>query len=363
MRCNRPSWYSRRRLPRMSAGLGDLMNNFVNVSAITQLTEEVTARALAATTMKKKRNNVGCYDDGDGVLQMVFLANEDIPLVQGMWDPKNPLDFKLEYCQQQVAAAMSIPRPTRMISAKGCCNERHLLKAIISSLIPVRLDRLSLSPLNKVLVLGLGVGAIPRTLHAIYPSLAADVVEIDNDVIDTCRSFFKLRDVQPGESGVSVHHGDATEFVKRETSKAIYDIVYMDAYNEKGIPSSLLTHSFYEDMISCLKPGGLLSINLIEDVDDADVVLDRAQEMLVDPLIIRAQSTSNQAIFGVPRAKKHDSDKDTSNSRLFDLLNEMKTRAGGVDARLILPYSIAPQVLLAERLADVRARNFAWDDV
>jgi len=259
---------------------------------------------------------VGCYDDGEGYLQMVFLDDDEIPLVQGMMNRNNPLDFKLEYTRQQVTAALSVdPMPSR------------------------------------VLVLGLGVGAIPRTLRALYPELTVDVVEIEMKVIKAAVSYFKLRD---DPERFRLYNADAVEFVKRNESKGAYDVVFMDAYNAQGIPEVLRTREFYDDMLSCVRPNGLLSINLINDTQGADTVLDYAQDYLVDPLLIRTQESENMAIFGV---KKDSLTETISTSRI---LERMKERAVAVDRRMMLPYALGPQVSRTERLDAVRERNFDW---
>jgi len=304
-----------------------LLQQFMN------FTGNLANKTILPSLPLPKKSNIACYDDGNGVLQMVFVADD--PLVQGCWDPRNPLDFKLEYCQQQVAVSTGItPSPQR------------------------------------ALVLGLGVGAIPRTLREIYPSLRTDVVEIDKEVIDCCRLFFKLGD--DGEA-LSVHHEDATQFVKRDECKETYDLVYMDAYNAQGIPDALLTREFYSDMIACVKPGGILSINLIDDVDDAETVLNYAQEYLDDPLIIRAPSTSNQAIFGRPKCHSTDAHQREGSEKIprksaetqlysknWEMWQRMKSVATSIDARLLLPYPLSRQVDSIEPLAPVRARNFTW---
>mmetsp|Transcript_4623 Transcript_4623/g.7043 ORF Transcript_4623/g.7043 Transcript_4623/m.7043 type:complete len:371 (-) Transcript_4623:203-1315(-) len=272
-------------------------------------------------SLGKGKLEVGCYHGDDGCRMMVFNLDNEAPLVQGMWDIEaHPLDFRLEYARQQVAVAMSInPRPQR------------------------------------ILVLGLGVGAIPRTLRALYPQMIADVVEIEMDVIKSCISFFNLRD---DPDMFNVFHQDAREFVKRTSAKGKYDIVYMDAYNAHGIPKVLRTRQFYEDMLSCLNPSGVLSINLIDDTQGAETVLDYAIEYLDSPLIIRSpDTTANQAIFGRKKDSTKRKSNSTSHSKVTDMKYFMGVQASLIDSKLVLPYSVVPEILKAESLSDVRKRG------
>ncbi|GAB5363923.1 hypothetical protein AAMO2058_000925100 [Amorphochlora amoebiformis] len=232
-------------------------------------------------SLGKGKLEVGCYHGDDGCRMMVFNLDNEAPLVQGMWDIEaHPLDFRLEYARQQVAVAMSInPRPQR------------------------------------ILVLGLGVGAIPRTLRALYPQMIADVVEIEMDVIKSCISFFNLRD---DPDMFNVFHQDAREFVKRTSAKGKYDIVYMDAYNAHGIPKVLRTRQFYEDMLA---------------------IFGRKKDS--------TKRKSNRTTYTIS----------TSHSKVTDMKYFMGVQASLIDSKLVLPYSVVPEILKAESLSDVRKRG------
>ena len=110
----------------------------------------------------------------------------------------------------------------------------------------------------SVLQVGLGAASITRFVHRNYPQARLTVVEIDPRVIATAREFFKL----PEESErLRIVVGDGHELLA--VSKARFDLIVVDGFDEKGRTGSLDTVAFYEAARAHLTRRGMMSVNLL----------------------------------------------------------------------------------------------------
>ncbi|WP_366655791.1 fused MFS/spermidine synthase [Fodinicurvata sp. EGI_FJ10296] len=109
-----------------------------------------------------------------------------------------------------------------------------------------------------VLVLGLGIGSVPMMLTGEgYP---VDAVEISPTVVDIATDYFGF---DPGR--VPVHEVDARIFARHcpGDDGQRYDAILVDLFAGDGIPDHLVTREFFEDLRSCLTPGGTVAFNTI----------------------------------------------------------------------------------------------------
>jgi spermidine synthase len=114
---------------------------------------------------------------------------------------------------------------------------------------------------EKVLVLGLGGGVIPRELHYYFPSIEIDVVEIDPEIQLVATQFFGFRD----DDKLKVYIDDGRMFIKKQlrldpVSK--YDLVILDAFNSDYIPFHLMTKEFLEEVKGILAEDGVVIANV-----------------------------------------------------------------------------------------------------
>ena len=111
---------------------------------------------------------------------------------------------------------------------------------------------------TSVLQVGLGAASITRFLHRNYPQARLTVVEIDPRVIATAREFFKL----PEESErLRIVVADGHEFLSG--TRARFDLIVVDGFDEKGRTGSLDTVAFYESARAHLTRRGMMSVNLL----------------------------------------------------------------------------------------------------
>ncbi|MEO7188975.1 MAG: fused MFS/spermidine synthase [Sphingomicrobium sp.] len=111
---------------------------------------------------------------------------------------------------------------------------------------------------QRVLVIGLGVGVIPRTVQELYPDAQMDVVEIDPAVVKIARNYF---DYAPGRN-VRVVVDDGRHFVRAQLrNRAKYDLIFLDAFNGEYIPEHMVTAEFLTEVKGLLSDHGAVAAN------------------------------------------------------------------------------------------------------
>lgn len=111
---------------------------------------------------------------------------------------------------------------------------------------------------QRILIVGLGGGAMPRAFQQAVPGVNVDVVELDPGVVAAARRYF---DYQEG-GNVITYTQDARLFVRNQALKNIrYDLIVMDAFDKDYIPEHLLTREFFIQVRQVLAPGGMIAAN------------------------------------------------------------------------------------------------------
>lgn len=119
------------------------------------------------------------------------------------------------------------------------------------------------SQVGSALFIGAGAFGMPENVSREFPQAAVDVVEIDPQVIEVGRQFFKLNEFPK----VQAHAGDARRFLLQSAGKK-WDLVFGDAYNGiRQIPPHLATQEFYQQVADHLEPKGVFIMNLIAAVE------------------------------------------------------------------------------------------------
>ena len=112
---------------------------------------------------------------------------------------------------------------------------------------------------GSALFIGAGAFGMPENVSREFPEAKVDVVEIDPQVIEVGRKFFKL-DEHPH---VQAHAGDARRYLLQNGGRK-WDLIFGDAYNGiRQIPPHLATQEFYQQIADHLEPKGIFIMNLI----------------------------------------------------------------------------------------------------
>ena len=116
---------------------------------------------------------------------------------------------------------------------------------------------------ERVLIIGLGGGAMVRFLQYHEPELDVDAVEIDPVVVRLAADYFETR----ADEHVSIITADGFDFL--EQTPHLYDVIYFDAFlkpsadtDVTGVPQRLKTIAFYQSVQKKLRPEGLVVFNL-----------------------------------------------------------------------------------------------------
>lgn len=111
---------------------------------------------------------------------------------------------------------------------------------------------------QRILVVGLGGGVLPRTLAKLLPRAQIDAVEIDEAVVRVAQKWFLFAP----DARVRAIVQDGRVYVKRAARAGTkYDLVFLDAYDHEYIPEHLLTREFLREVRSVLAPGGAVVAN------------------------------------------------------------------------------------------------------
>jgi spermidine synthase len=131
---------------------------------------------------------------------------------------------------------------------------------------------------ERVVVVGLGGGAMIHWLKHHDPDLIVDAVEIDPVVVKLAETHFNVK----SEGNVNVITADGIKYLA-ETEQA-YDVIYMDAFlkpsgetDVNGVPLKLKTADFHKLIQEKLAPGGMVVFNLNPHVGTREDVAEIAR--------------------------------------------------------------------------------------
>lgn len=184
---------------------------------------------------------------------------------------------------------------------------------------------------DRVLIVGLGGGAMVHFLKRHDPGVKVDVVEIDPAIVKVADKFFGVRT----EGNVRVVTEDGFKFL-RETPER-YDVVYMDAFlkptrdtDSTGVPLRLKTIEFYKGIQSKVAADGLVVFNINpHDAIDEDVKTIR--EAFPQTYAFHLPNAGGQVVIGSMQKDRVDP-------------RELFARAKGLDDRFRARYSYREMV-------------------
>lgn len=112
---------------------------------------------------------------------------------------------------------------------------------------------------QRVLVIGLGAGVVPRNIRETVPSALIEVVEIDPEVVRLARHYFGWFE---DDDRMRTYVADGRLFVKEAAEQGVkYDIVILDAFNSEYVPEHMMTLDFLEEVKAIVNPDGVIGAN------------------------------------------------------------------------------------------------------
>lgn len=139
------------------------------------------------------------------------------------------------------------------------------------------LSRIFCPHLQKAAFLGGGAFVMPEAMLGFYPSLKVDVIEIDPELQEVGRQFFKI-DEYPE---ITVITDDARRYLRVCEKK--YDLIFGDVYQGlHKIPPHLVTQEFFHLVKERLNDNGVFIINLIGNIKGTDSLLFKSVLITMD---------------------------------------------------------------------------------
>lgn len=181
---------------------------------------------------------------------------------------------------------------------------------------------------ERVLILGLGGGALLHFFQQAFPTTQIEAVEIDPVVVELADRFFGTR------SGpqVSIHVADAFDYFSE--AREPYDAIYLDAFlrvpedSELGDRASRLkTVDYLRTLRAHLRPGGVVAFNLAEADPGTPEDLEAIRQAFPAMELYSVPNSGNLVVIAL--------------TEIVDLTtDELRRRAEGWGARADLGFSL-----------------------
>ncbi|MBF0263818.1 MAG: hypothetical protein HQL46_00985 [Gammaproteobacteria bacterium] len=117
------------------------------------------------------------------------------------------------------------------------------------------LSVLLVDKLDSSLILGLGGGALLRTLHFLFPSMDIHAVEYRQAVLNVAWDYFML----PKSSNTHYYCDDAISYLYKDEQQ--YDLIFSDLYLSDSVSAVQNDDTFYQQCKEHLSAQGILVIN------------------------------------------------------------------------------------------------------
>ena len=147
---------------------------------------------------------------------------------------------------------------------------------------------------QRILMVGLGGGSLAKFCYKHLPDAHITVVEINPHVIALRQSFC----IPDDDVRFQVVQMDAADFMAR--TEQTFDVVFVDGFDQHGLPEQLCSPQFYSDCRRVLKTGGVTVANLHRFSAYRDVYVDRIEAVFDGALwVVNAPGTTNCVVFAV----------------------------------------------------------------
>ena len=147
---------------------------------------------------------------------------------------------------------------------------------------------------KRVLLVGLGAGAMVRFLERYEPGVQVEAVDVDPVVLEVAAEFFDTRSSRQ----VTLSAADGRQYLRDAT--VLYDVIYLDAFlkpsgatDDTGIRLDLKSAEFYREMQDKLTDGGAVVFNLH---------LESGLEQALEPI---REAFASVHLFVVPRSRNY----------------------------------------------------------
>ncbi|MFM2426414.1 MAG: hypothetical protein RL707_240 [Pseudomonadota bacterium] len=147
---------------------------------------------------------------------------------------------------------------------------------------------------QSILMVGLGGGSLAKFCYKHLPHTHITVVEINPHVIAMRQSFL----IPDDDERFHVVQMDAADFMANTEQE--FDLVFVDGFDQHGMPEQLCSTQFYSDCRRVLAAGGLAVANLHRFNAYRDIYVDRIEAVFDGALwVVNAPGTTNCVVFAM----------------------------------------------------------------
>ena len=166
--------------------------------------------------------------------------NSDHPLIVSDQYPLRSLRFAGESRQ----SCISLQEPYRLQLAYT----RWMMSALLLS-----------GPPKRILLLGLGGGALVHFLLYHHPQLQIDAVEKSKTIVELAKDYFAI----PAQANLHIHNQDAESFCKKPKDHSRrYDLILLDIFGANAMAPPMNRHDFHSNLCMLLTEKGVIAANL-----------------------------------------------------------------------------------------------------
>ncbi len=148
---------------------------------------------------------------------------------------------------------------------------------------------------ERVALIGLGGGSLAKYCLKHLPDITLTAVEKSEDVL-SLRAQFCI----PAENRkFRVIHADGADFIRNRHQQK-FDVILLDAFDEKGLPPTLGSQGFYDHCFARLQDGGVLVANFPDDDGRFGTYAARVRESFDEQVVsIQATEDGNKILFAL----------------------------------------------------------------
>lgn len=171
--------------------------------------------------------------------------------------------FILSFISPQTLTISSSPQNGEILAQKYFGKNRLVVDGLtqsgeyVADLLGKAIDRLSLTDVKNILILGLGGGSVGREINRRFPTVQIKGVEIDSEMIRLGKKFLDLDLIK----NLTVVTDDAISAVQKMAKNELFDIILIDLYSGYEVPSTSESPEFIRQVLSHLHHGGVLICN------------------------------------------------------------------------------------------------------
>jgi len=129
------------------------------------------------------------------------------------------------------------------------------------------LQKIELSNINSILILGMGGGSVIETLRSDFNyTNTIEAVELDPLIIEIANTEFGIKE----NKNLKIHCADALDFMAVNTKQ--FDLIIVDLYIDLSVPDQFLSTIFWNHVLGSKSSKGVILFNAsVKDADETKI--------------------------------------------------------------------------------------------